>query len=474
MILFTSIFASSCRRGNHLHHNDRGYLAIRWPLVIAVTAILAVLVGVVAWIAAAGGNGPEETNPTTPATSSSSLASASTSAPAEPANPPPELISASDPGPVFAVTGSAATEGNPAAFTIHLEQPAQESLVFEYFTVAGTALAGQDFRPVSTGSVALPAGATTVEFEIATVPDDELEPDETFLARVALKGSLADASAVAVSSSKTAISIISDRNPARLLEVRGAPAQEGEPARFSIELPAPAPQDVEVEYATLDASATAGEDYVAEAGTVTIPAGESRGSLEIQTLPDSQRELAESFLVSVRLSERFLASLAASDASDGLDPSRLGELEQQPELGLPGATDATLLAIGAILDPPPIAVSVSDSEAGEGDTMLFSVTLSEAAAEELSFAVSLISNGQDISAAAEPGADFIAPTDELIVPAGALTGIVQVRTLRDDEQDEADETFTLALQDPHPLLANGLPILLNDATATGTIANRVP
>src|SRR5262249_46781626 len=51
---------------------------------------------------------------------------------------------------------------------------------------------------------------------------------------------------------------------------------------YTARLSAPTNQTVTVDYATADATATAGSDYQATSGTLTIPAGQTTGTIPVQ------------------------------------------------------------------------------------------------------------------------------------------------------------------------------------------------
>src|SRR5262245_27453489 len=68
---------------------------------------------------------------------------------------------------------------------------------------------------------------------------------------------------------------------------------------FALSLSAPSTQTMSVSYATADGSATAGSDYQAAAGTLTIPAGETTGAITVLVNGDRLAELDETFVVNL-------------------------------------------------------------------------------------------------------------------------------------------------------------------------------
>ena len=97
-----------------------------------------------------------------------------------PLPPPPP------PDPAVSVRGGTATEGSPVTFTARVSPPADADVVLGWSTGIDDdprsrgATPGADYRPVTDGSVTIPAGERTASFSVETVSDAEEEGDETF------------------------------------------------------------------------------------------------------------------------------------------------------------------------------------------------------------------------------------------------------------------------------------------------------
>lgn len=65
---------------------------------------------------------------------------------------------------------------------------------------------------------------------------------------------------------------------------------DGAVLSFPVKLDSKSGRDVAVEYETADGGAKAGRDYKATSGTLTIPAGETRGTIKVKVLSDKVRE----------------------------------------------------------------------------------------------------------------------------------------------------------------------------------------
>ena len=89
---------------------------------------------------------------------------------------------------VAAADAPAAAEGATAAFNISLNAPSGRDVSVAFATSDGSAIAGHDYTPRS-GTIAIPAGATSVSIGVPTVADGADEADETFELRLAFSSS---------------------------------------------------------------------------------------------------------------------------------------------------------------------------------------------------------------------------------------------------------------------------------------------
>ena len=108
-------------------------------------------------------------------------------------------------------------------------------------------------------------------------------------------------------------------------------------------------------------------------------------------------------------------------------------------------------------------LSVADAEAFEGDDVEFTVTLSEAATEEVTATWTATIGSDDTAFLADLGSGPMAMTGTVTIAVNATTGSFLVHTT-DDHTDEEDETFTVTLSSP-----SSNAQLATDPTAQGTI-----
>ncbi|AFZ33633.1 Na-Ca exchanger/integrin-beta4 [Stanieria cyanosphaera PCC 7437] len=70
-------------------------------------------------------------------------------------------------------------------------------------------------------------------------------------------------------------------------------------AQFTFNLATPAPVDVQFDYNTVDGDALAEEDYLAKSGTVTIAAGNTSATIEVEVMADTVDESTEVFTLNL-------------------------------------------------------------------------------------------------------------------------------------------------------------------------------
>ncbi|HEV8630795.1 MAG TPA: Calx-beta domain-containing protein [Thermoanaerobaculia bacterium] len=318
---------------------------------------------------------------------------------------------------------SVAESAGSAVFPLTLSAPSSVPVSVAYSLASGSATAGVDFTAAS-GTLTIPAGQTQGTIEVPVLPDTLDEPDETFLLTLASPAGarLADSEAVGT--------IVDDDAPPALA-IGDVTVTEGDAgtttATFTLTLSAPSAFTVEVAYTTAPATAD-GTDFRAASGTVSFAPGEVARTVSVDVLGDLLDEDDETFTL------------------------RLGDPRQ-----VVLARDA---GTGTILDDDaPPALTVADVTVDEGNSgnveARFAVSLSAPSGREVR--VTFTTVGVEATA----GADFQAVAGELVLPAGATTGVVAVPAIG-DLLDEPDERFELRL-------ASEVNVTLADAIAVGTI-----
>jgi Calx-beta domain len=190
---------------------------------------------------------------------------------------------------------------------VKLTAASGQPVTVAYTTAAGTAVAGADFIAKS-GTLTFAPGVATLNVMVTVSTDTASEPDETFAVNLSspTNAILTDAQALGTI-----------RNDDWALSINDAIVTEGAPSatknlRFTVRLSATAVDDVSVAYATSNVTATAGADYVAASGLLTIPAGSTTGTIDIAILGDALDEDAETFKVTLSAPTNAILSSASS------------------------------------------------------------------------------------------------------------------------------------------------------------------
>ena len=339
------------------------------------------------------------------------------------------------------IEDATATEGTALSFSVeHSTWPVRgaataAALTVGYTTADGTATS-TDYTGTTTGSLTIPANTDTTTWtksaniSVATTDDTVIEPDETFTV------TLANVSNV-IEVRRTATGTITDDDGA-IVSIADASVTEGIGkgglATFTVSLNKAFSQQVRVNYATADRTATAPGDYTATSGTLTFAAGETSKTISVRVSDDTIDEREETFSVTLSSPRNALLS--------------------------PTATTAT----GTITDNDAApTLSLADARVTEGDSgesiVTFTLSLSHLSSKAGAVDVKT-SNGT-----ATAGSDYVAQDDTLIGIGERTTVTIRVK-VKGDTAEEADETFTLTLSNP-----TNATLSATAATATGTIRN---
>jgi len=203
-------------------------------------------------------------------------------------------------------------EGSPwMVFPVTMDRSSATRVAVRFRTQSGTALGGLDYRD-TTGILVIPAGSTTGEIRVAVI-DDVLYESAPESLLVVLDS--ADSALVAVDRAEGWIRDNGDNPPLTLGDASAV--VEGGVLRYPLHLENPSAGPVVVRWRTEDGTATgASGDYVADSGSVVIPAGDTAATIQVRTLVDGLWELTET--VKVRIDTVEGCFLAVSDDSVGI------------------------------------------------------------------------------------------------------------------------------------------------------------
>ena len=391
--------------------------------------------------------------------------------------------------PAASIDDVTVTEGGVARFTVELDAVSGKDVTVNWATSDGTATAGSDYTAQVSQSLTIAAGQQSATASVQTTDDGDDESNETFTVELsgATNATISDATGEATitdnddppSDNKYATLIArvegyaaetgqsdghqtrwnqvlaalgvdngynydpmtaaeaqtyADRGWTRWDEVVDAlteieaeqaaeqaastpPAAsiddvtvtEGGQARFTVSLDKTWSDDVTLTWDTSGGSATDGADYTGQSGqTLTIAAGQQSVTVSVQTTGDSLDEDDETFTVT-------LSSPTNATIADDTGKATITDDDSAPSL------------------------SIDDVTVTEGGIAQFTVQLDAVSGKDVTF------DWATSDGTATAGSDYAAQTGQsLTIAAGQQSATVSVQTA-DDGDDEANETFTVAL-----------------------------
>ena len=309
--------------------------------------------------------------------------------------------------------------------TVRLNAASQQTVTVDYATSDVTAWAGDDYT-ADTGTVTFNSGSTTETISIPILQDSIDEINETFEIQ------LSNPSNATIADNTSVVTITDDETtPSLSISGSSAPDDNGT-LTATVNLSGASALTVEVDYATSNGTATAGNDYIATSSMLTFAPGQTSKPISLTILGDVVDEEDEIF--SVTLSNPDNATLGTATASMLITDN----------------------------DPAP-TISVADiSTADETATSTNVVATLSAASEKVITIDYTTSDGT-----ADAGSDYTAANGTITFAPGVTTQNIPVAILA-DAIDEANETVTITLSNP-----SGTPpaVVINDGTAVLTISD---
>ena len=190
---------------------------------------------------------------------------------------------------------AAVVEGSALSFPVRLTRAAGVEVTVDWSAADGTAAAGADYVAAS-GTLTFTPGETERHAEVATV-DDALDEDPEAL--TVTLGAFTGLAGLVPGATSAAGTITDDDDPPAF-SVAGGRGPEGDDAEFEVTLASPSGRALAVTWSTVDGTATAGTDYVVVTdASFTFAAGETVGTLAVETLVDGVLEPNEALGVTV-------------------------------------------------------------------------------------------------------------------------------------------------------------------------------
>ena len=249
--------------------------------------------------------------------------------------------------PVVRVSNARAKEGEMLTFVISLVDvdgnaaDYVEEVIVTYQTAdRGSAVAGEDYEPVTGGTVTFPArgattlgGFTTHDVDVELKNDTEDEDDEIF----ALVAAVPERNASLGKAEGTGT--IVDRDPPAL-RIEDATAEEGDDLVFQVRLgirdeygtfvETPTSEVVSVLATTADGTATALGDYTAKTQRLEFRPGDTQIDFTVASIPDDDPELAETFWVELSGAQNARLDRADAKGTIGANCIDVADENQDP------------------------------------------------------------------------------------------------------------------------------------------------
>ena len=297
-------------------------------------------------------------------------------------------------------------EGESIEFMVTLSGSVAEPVTVGYRTEDGTAMARDDYYAVANGSLEIRAGETTGTFTVRTVDDNEGETTETFTVHL----SLGPRTPAGVDLEREEITATIADNDITLEPLDNVTVAEGAQAPIALRLDRMTTEQVTLSYEVIAGSATFGDDFLILApdgsqlppiGTVPLPPGIQEGAVAVHAVDDTLAENQETFTVRVML----------------------------------GSGGSPREATVTITDNDTLRVSVTGPKTvAEGSAATYTVKLGGDVRGTADVAVAYTVGGT-----AKTPADYAAPSERVVIPAGDETARFTIQT-KTDKVLEPDET----------------------------------
>jgi hypothetical protein len=339
-------------------------------------------------------------------------------------------ITSNDAATVSIATTTNGNETGPVAGVMTVTQTAVSATntVIAY-SVAGTATSGSDYTALS-GTVTIPAGATTANISIPVINDILVEGNETVIVTLtSITSGLAT-----LGTPVAATNTIADNDAPVVTIANTTNGNEAGPVNgvMTVTQTAIATTPIVISY-TVSGTATSGADFTALSGSVTIPAGATTATITIPTINDLIIEGNETVIVT-------LTGITSGAASLG----------------------TTLIATNTIADNDTSTVSIANTTNGaETGSVAGVMTVTMTAASSTNTVLSYT-----VSGTATSGTDYTALSGSVTVLAGATTATISIPVTDDAVLDPA-ETVIVTLT----AVTSGLPTLGTPLVATNTITD---
>jgi glucose/arabinose dehydrogenase len=336
-------------------------------------------------------------------------------------------------GSTIAISDVTSAEGNSgtsvATFNVLLSPASAQTVTVQYTTADNTASAGSDYIATS-GTLTFAPGQVSQPVNVTINGDTDFESTEVFNVNLsnATNASIAD---------NQGIGTITNDDGQPALSIDNVSITEGNSgtttAAFTVSLSSTSSQNVTVNYATANGTATSGSDFVATSGTATITAGQLSTTVNVTINGDTTFEANETFFVN-------LTNPVNATISDNQGIGTINNNDSVPSISIND-------------------VSVTEGNAGSA-TAGFTVSLTNPSDQTITV------NYATAAGTATADSDYATTSASLTFTPGQISQPVSV-TINGDTMFEPNEVFTVNL-------SNATNANLGDTQGVGTITNDDP
>ncbi len=322
-------------------------------------------------------------------------------------------ITDNDAAPTVSIVPAAyVREGGIASVYLSLSNASSEPVMVPYSTRDMTAIAGEDYKAVSAGSVTIEPSEMEAVIQVPTRNDTVHEGREAFLVQLDGGG-------------QTTVTILDNDRLPQLSIGDVTVSEDGGRAKLAVSLSGTSAVRVGVAYATQDGTAKAGADYTRTMGTLVFASGETVRHIWVPVVRDDVVEEDEGLVLKLSAPEHAVLLDAEGNVT---------------------------------IKDDPIEVSIHDGTGTENsEELVMAVRLSFSSTKVVSvqFAV--------IGGTATSDVDYEATEGLVVFETGSTEAQVRI-PLIDDDLQEGDETIEVRLSNP-------TNVQIGQAMATGTIVD---
>jgi hypothetical protein len=294
---------------------------------------------------------------------------------------------------------------------VTLSRSYSQAVTVSLATADGTATAGSDYTAILPTTLTFNPYQLSQQINVSITNDAIPEADETVL----LTLSNASVNASLGTPSTATLTIFDNELPSvRFSSASYSESESGGSVTVTVELDMPSSEEVNVNYATSDNTATHGTDYEAKSGKLTFAPSITSQTFSVPILNDDLPEPPE------------LINLTLSSFNNAVP-------------GIPAAATITIVDDDKF---PTITLDAATYDVDEnGGSVKVTVNLSEQSASTVSV------NYATSDGTAHSGSDYTSVNDVLTFDPGDISQSFWLSAL-DDPHKEGDEVFTLSLSNP--------------------------